>query len=542
MKAAIYCRVSTEDQEREGSSLDSQLGACLKVAVDQGWEVPSQYIVKETWSGLTLDRPDLTQLRNWAKEREINAVVAYSTDRLSRDPVHLLLLVEEFEKAGATLHFVTEPLDNSMEGQLLSFVRGWASKLETVKIRERTMRGKMSRALSGRLPSGGHARLYGYIYVPGKGDGEGIRIVNEEEAAWVREMFRWLVEEGLSTIAITDRLRSLNVPTPSGKGYWVKSTVQKMLRNTAYCGKTYAFTVTYGEPKKRLKPNTKYAKTGVVRKPKDEWVEIPGATPAIISEELFETAQRQLKRNREASLRHANPDNNYLLRGHIQCRRCGRGFWAFPGIKTRRGKRYFYPFYICSGNQKQVSPVKCGSPRISASRIEPIVWEQVERLLATPELVVEQIRIRQEEKEDFDRLQVEMERIDVQLANRDKQKARAWKAFEITGDEETFRQNIQRLEADIEELRQEKRQLEQRMKAGSQFSASLDDIEKACAVIRQNAKNLSFKNKRVVLEALQLKAWVDGHDIAIEGAIPLAVGQIENPQSGWHPPVLRQES
>ena len=58
-----------------------------------------------------------------------------------------LLLVEEFDKAGAKLVFVTESLDNSMEGQLLTYVRGWASKLEAVKIKERTTRGLRMRAL-----------------------------------------------------------------------------------------------------------------------------------------------------------------------------------------------------------------------------------------------------------------------------------------------------------------------------------------------------------------------------------------------------------
>ncbi|MCL0077341.1 recombinase family protein, partial [Dehalococcoidia bacterium] len=137
MKAALYARVSTEDQEREGTSLQSQEKACLKKASELGYEVPDGYLLKEVYSGLTLDRPRLTQLRQWVRNKEIDAVVLYSTDRLSRDPVHLLLLVEELDKAKVALIFVTEPMDNSMEGQLLSFVRGWASKLEAIKIKER---------------------------------------------------------------------------------------------------------------------------------------------------------------------------------------------------------------------------------------------------------------------------------------------------------------------------------------------------------------------------------------------------------------------
>jgi len=376
--AAIYCRVSTQDQEREGTSLQSQLEACLKYANEQSYEVSDQYVIREVYSGLTLERPGLEQLRNLVNNKEINSVVVYSTDRLSRDPVHLLFLVEECDKKEVKLHFVTEPLDNSMEGQLLGFVRGWASKLEAVKIRERTMRGKRARAVSGKLPTGDPSNLYGYYYLPGKGVGEGIRYIDEDRANWVREMFRWLVEERLSTSAITYQLRDLGVPTPSGKGYWIRRSVCKILTNPAYYGKTYAFTQTHNK------------KTGIIWKPKEEWLEIPGATPPIISEEFFEAAQKQLKRNKE--LASHSTKNQYLLRGHIYCGRCGRSFWGGPGTKTRGGRRYGYPFYGCSGNLKAVSPIKCGNPRASASTIEPMIWDQIETILTKPELVIAEIQ------------------------------------------------------------------------------------------------------------------------------------------------------
>lgn len=136
MRVAIYCRVSTEDQEREGTSLDSQLEAGVRRARELDSGTKNLRILKEVYSGLTLERPKLTELRESVRRGEVDAVVVYSTDRLSRDPVHLLFLVEEFEKAGVKLDFVTEPLDNSLEGQLLGFVRGWASKVEALKIRE----------------------------------------------------------------------------------------------------------------------------------------------------------------------------------------------------------------------------------------------------------------------------------------------------------------------------------------------------------------------------------------------------------------------
>ena len=134
MNAAIYCRVSTEEQEREGTSLDSQLEACVKKAQELGYET-SNYTIQETWSGLTLDRPKLTELREWVRNKEISAVIAYTLDRLSRDPVHFIILQEETERANVSLHLVTETVDSTDLGKLISHIRGYAAKLEAEKIR-----------------------------------------------------------------------------------------------------------------------------------------------------------------------------------------------------------------------------------------------------------------------------------------------------------------------------------------------------------------------------------------------------------------------
>ena len=115
--AAIYCRVSTEDQEREGTSLDSQLEACLRKADELGYEVPEEFIILETYSGLTLGRPELPRLRQWVRDKEVDAVIGYTLDRLSRDPVHFIILQEELEKTGVTLILVTETISEEMVAQ-----------------------------------------------------------------------------------------------------------------------------------------------------------------------------------------------------------------------------------------------------------------------------------------------------------------------------------------------------------------------------------------------------------------------------------------
>jgi site-specific DNA recombinase len=516
--AAIYCRVSTEDQEKEGTSLGSQLEACLKTAREQGCDVPDRYVIREVWSGLTLERPDLTELRNWVRDGDIDAVVVYSTDRLSRDPVHLLLLVEEFDKKGVKLLFVTEPLDNSMEGQLLGFVRGWASKLEAAKIKERTMRGSRSRALLGKLPNGRGGRLYGYLYMKGRGEGRGIRVPNEEEAEVVRQVFNWLLEEGLSINAITKRLRLSGHPPPESACTWARSSVHAILTNPAYCGRTYVFREKRVKVEANGKSSASVRKTIHQQRPKDEWIEIPNATPPVISEEIFSAAQDALQKNKDMASR--NTKRQYLLRGLVKCRACGRSYVGTTHINRSNGRVYQRSYYRC-GARNSLSPVRCDNRRLQADYLDSAVWEKVESLLADPEIVLAEVQRNQEHGRDTGVLQRNLERTRAQLANREKQKARVWKAFEITGDEATFREGINQLQAEIEALKREETRLQQEIAANVRFSPDPQDIRKACELVRRNLKGLSLEDKRLAMDALQLRVWIDGVAIEMEGAIPL---------------------
>ena len=212
MKAAIYCRVSTEDQEREGTSIQSQLEACKKLAKEKGYEVEEQYIIREVYSGLTLDRPDLTRLRTWLEAGEVDAVVIYDSDRFSRDGYDFITLVRDCQKVGVQLLCVAEPIEHGPIGELLGYVRGWASRREAEKIKERTSRGRKARIASGKLANGRASYLWGYYYISGRGEGEGIRRVNEEQAKVVRDVFSWFTSEDLPLDGIVYRLRDLNTP------------------------------------------------------------------------------------------------------------------------------------------------------------------------------------------------------------------------------------------------------------------------------------------------------------------------------------------
>jgi site-specific DNA recombinase len=163
--AAIYARVSTEDQGKD-FSIPTQIEACHKLAEREGYTVLEVHVlIDEGISGTTMDRSQLRTLRGLVSTRAIAAAVVYDPDRLSRNFGHQLLLVEEFERAGVTLLIVSHLLEQGPEGWLFFQMSGALAEYERAKMLERTKRGLVGRAKSGQV-NGGRVAL-GYRYLSG---------------------------------------------------------------------------------------------------------------------------------------------------------------------------------------------------------------------------------------------------------------------------------------------------------------------------------------------------------------------------------------
>ena len=121
MKAGLYLRVSTE-QQAQGTSLETQEAECRAEAVRLGFQVLEEAVVHEHYSGAYRERPGLSQLQAIARSGAIDAVVAHTPDRLSRDPLDLLLIVRDLVDSGVQVFFVDGYVENSDEGRLLTFV------------------------------------------------------------------------------------------------------------------------------------------------------------------------------------------------------------------------------------------------------------------------------------------------------------------------------------------------------------------------------------------------------------------------------------
>ena len=101
------------------------------------------------------------------------------------------------------------------------------------------------------------------------------------------------------------------------------------------------------------------------------------------------------------------------------------------------------------------------------------------------------------------------------------QKDRTHKAFYLTGDEETFKRGIAMVEQDIKRLEAEASNLEHQIELSSKYRLDISKLKEACALVASNIGTLSFEEKRLALQALQISAMIDGDEVILYGAVPI---------------------
>jgi len=225
MRAALYTRVSTEDQAKEGFSLDAQMKRLELYCSSRGWTPVGPY-VDEGYSGRSPNRPAYIGMMDSMDEWDVLLVL--KMDRIHRNSVNFTLMMDELRKNGKEFNSVQEKFDttNAM-GRFVMDVVQRIAQLESEQIGERVKTGMKQKAKAGTGHLGsGHP--YGYYYDNGKLE------VELDEALTVRAIYK-LCSKGLSLNDIAKTLNSAGIPAKRG-GQWNKQSVHKILHNPLYTG------------------------------------------------------------------------------------------------------------------------------------------------------------------------------------------------------------------------------------------------------------------------------------------------------------------
>lgn len=317
--AVIYARVSTDDQAREGHSLEDQEKMAREFCRMRNYNIYKIYI-EPGRSAKNDDRIEYQKMLKALKEKKANVVVAYKLDRLSRDTLDSEQLFRMAEEYKFDIDTIGEKTDlKNASGKLSTRVKAAVNQYIREETVEKTLIGVRSAARIGNI--GGKPSL-GYRKDVNNTDPNKRKnwIINEEEVPIVEKIFE-LCLNGYTYFHISNYMNKFYPKIRN----WSDGSISRILNNKHYIG------------------IHEYCKS-VKDKPIEQ---IKGVIPRIISDEVFEQCQINVKRNK------SNYDRNkhYLFMQKLKCPHCGR-ILACAGTKKENGVQYLY--YRCKNCREYV--------------------------------------------------------------------------------------------------------------------------------------------------------------------------------------------
>ena len=525
MRVATYARVSSESQEARGT-IGSQLEALRRKMSELGYEVVREY-TDDGYSGARLDRPGLDALRDAAEAGLFEQVWCLTPDRLARSYAYQILVTDELARHGVRVHYLDAPLlDDDPEATLLVQVQGVIAEYERAKIAERNRRGRLFRARAGEIVY----RLvpYGYRRIPRGPAGPCHLEVFEPEAIVVRRIFDDFVAGGYSMRRICRRLYEDGIPSPTGNQTWSIACISKMLSNPTFKGRALynrhqALPPTSGRKSTRNKP-----------RPPEEWIEIP--VPAIVSEEVFEAAQRVARNHSYFSPRRSQPER-WLLRRLVVCGYCGVKTYC-QGSKARTGRELRY--YVCNRRRSLEAggPDRaCPQPSTRAEELDSLVWEQLRRALLQPDVLLKGQAVlgMRTGQPDDELLSAQLKRLDRRLQQTDAERRRVvdlyqMQAIELPEFQTRHREVIDR----HRQLEQEREALVRQRQELALNNRLARRVESFASRVRRGIEALDFEQRQRLVRLLVEEVRVTGPNVQIHLRIPL-----DEPPPGDGPPRSR---
>ncbi len=380
MRIAIYVRVSTQRQA-QSQTIEQQIERLQAYIRDQGWVLEAEQIYQDNgYSGAKLNRPGLDALRDHAALADFDLVLITAPDRLARNYVHQVLIIEDLAKRGISVQFLDRPMSDDPNDQLLLQIRGAVAEYERTLIADRMRRGRLSKYRAGKLIP--WIQLpYGYRVDPDHPRDPTLLHLDAADAAMVLQLFEEYLEPRSTLYSIAKRFSDLEIRTPTGKLRWNVSSIRGILTNTAYVGRAVA-NRRYSIPAKQRKSAMLPAGPGVGQafRPEAEWIVIP--VPAIVPQEIFDQVQAKLSTNQKTAPRN-NKTYQYLLRGLVSC-----GVCRLSAIGRASSLGYYY--YMCRGRHdalRRARCQRCTARYIPARQLDELVWQDLCTVLLDPELI-----------------------------------------------------------------------------------------------------------------------------------------------------------
>jgi len=377
METAIYARVSTEEQVKEGYSIRGQEQKLKDYALVKDWSIYDVYI-DEGISGKNLTaRPEINRLINDVKKGNVKNVLVFKIDRLTRSTSDLIFLVDLFNQHDCAFNSLMESIDTqTASGRMFLKIIGTFAEFERENIAERIILGRERKVNEGYTLCS-YVASYGYE----RPNGQKIQTIIESEAQIVREIFDLFANHGVTMTEIARRLNLRGIPTKQGVK-WNVGGVKNILKNSNYIGNVRHH---------YLNEERSYT--------------VQGKHEAIISEELFNKASHRLVKTKRMVTRKPPKDENYFS-GFLVCAKCGHKFIPHNIYKKLMdGTTNFLGNYECD-NQ---TVGECNASSMSAKKLEKSFCEYIKGIAEFDADSTFQIRAQETKKQEAQALIAEYE-------------------------------------------------------------------------------------------------------------------------------------
>lgn len=305
LRVAAYARVST-DHEEQATSYEAQIDYYTRYIQSRpDMEFCGMYADEGISAVTTARREGFKQMIADALDGKFDRILTKSVSRFARNTVDSLTTIRKLKDKGIGVTFEKENIDTlDSKGELLITLMSSLAQEESRSISENTTWGQRKRFSDGKVNMP-FSRFLGYD----RGE-NGEPVVNEGEAETVRRIYK-LFLDGMSTSAMARLFTNEGIPTPGGKVKWQSTTIESILTNEKYRGDALlqkSFCVDFLT--KKMKKNEGEVQSFYVK----------DSHPAIVSGEVFELAQSELRRRRESGRRICSGS---VFAGKIICGECG---------------------------------------------------------------------------------------------------------------------------------------------------------------------------------------------------------------------------
>ena len=574
-RAAIYIRVSSDEQAEDTHGLYNQINTCYDYAISKGYTLvgdrfgdlsSGQEVIKdgerwkfaypkkaeearakveainpipcyvEDYTGKRTNRPAMDALRDFVERVGLDVLIPRDTQRFARKRHVAGYLKDWFRRFGVGIDYATQDFQDNAAGHAQEGMHEVFDQWEADQLREKAIRGRRDSARKGNIVLS--QPPYGLEKVGERKDAE--LVINEELAQVVKNIYTWYVfgdesGEPLTLLKLALKLTGLKIPTAwdlagrkkkSGYGVWNPPSIRNILTNPVYIGKW-----TYGKTRRVLERirETPDGRREIVEVnsseavPREQWIEVD--VPAILEGEegraLWEAAQERLKENKRLAERNGGK-YQYLLRGMLRCR-CGRTMVGAPAP----GGEYCY--YRCNRKLWEKSARRyahCDAPMLRADKADAAMWEEIKGKLLDSDNLTRGLRNQKEEmekalaplKDELQWTEGELSQVETRLSRAldlymDGKYPKEWLDKQIAGEQKRK-----------EDLERNRRNLLGRIEAGRVSDEDIQTVEAFAEEIAGGLNNATFEERRRILEIVQVQGVVTpiegGHRIDGSWLIP----------------------